>query len=77
LASHYHSSDGAAQVEESREKVVVYSEKSAVKRVGSPSVLPKIPPEQWTKSREREGDEEERFGRRQKRDEPFILDWLL
>lgn len=70
--------DGTAEIEGSREKVVVYSEKSAVRRVGSPSVLPKVPPEAWTKSREREQTEgPQQVERRRKTDEPFFLDWLL
>jgi predicted small lipoprotein YifL len=73
-------SDTAAEGEPvaSREKVSV--ERSQVKRVGTPPIIPQLPPKEWEKDRNANTDDSsasERALKRNTPDKPFVLDWLL
>ena len=59
------------------ESIVTRGETSEVRNVGAPSVLPRIPPKEWTKSRDRQDEGPRRVERRDEPDEPFFLDGLL
>lgn len=54
----------------------VPSEKSSVVRTGYPTVIPQIPPPEWTKPKNPQPTPP-RVKQRVPRDEPFLLDWLL
>jgi predicted small lipoprotein YifL len=61
-----------------REKVFV--ERSQVKRVGTPPIIPKLPPKEWEKDGDSKKDDSpgsERALKRNTPDKPFVLDWLL
>jgi predicted small lipoprotein YifL len=54
-------------------KEKTFTEQSVVRRQAQPSVIPKMPPDEWTKGRETETQPRSKS----KSDEPFILDRLL
>jgi predicted small lipoprotein YifL len=56
------------------QKEKVSTEQSVVRRAAQPSVIPKMPPDEWTKGRE---TEEKPARSKSKSDEPFFLDKLL
>jgi predicted small lipoprotein YifL len=56
------------------QKEKVFTEQSAVRRAASPSVIPKMPPDEW-KSRSTRPEPTAR--EKSKSDEPFFLDKLL
>ncbi|MEX0590839.1 MAG: hypothetical protein WD207_07105 [Xanthobacteraceae bacterium] len=57
----------------------VFTDESAVRSVPSPSILPQIPPEEWSKNREYQSTSQpkSRGKQKEKSDEPFFLDPIL
>jgi predicted small lipoprotein YifL len=58
------------------QKEKVFTEQSVVRRAASPSVIPKMPPDEW-KSRNTQPADQPAARDKSKRDEPFFLDKLL
>jgi predicted small lipoprotein YifL len=67
----------AAGARGASESIVTRGETSQVRNVGTPSVLPQIPPKEWTQSRDRQDEGPRRVERPDEPDEPFFLDGLL
>ena len=62
----------------------IFVEESRITRSGMPGIIPRLPPEEWTKGREyqpartsKPGDAEKRARDAGTPDKPFVLDWLL
>jgi predicted small lipoprotein YifL len=57
----------------------VFTEQSRVQRAPTPSVIPRMPPEEWSRSREYQSTSQPRSRDKQKSktDEPFFLDPIL
>jgi predicted small lipoprotein YifL len=58
------------------QKEKVFTEQSVVRRAASPSVIPKMPPDEW-KGRNSQPADQPTERDKSKRDEPFFLDKLL
>ncbi|HEY7459054.1 MAG TPA: hypothetical protein VH765_09895 [Xanthobacteraceae bacterium] len=54
-----------------------FTEESVVRRAASPSVIPTMPPEEWSKGRNTQPAAQQKSRDKDKPDEPFILDKLL
>jgi predicted small lipoprotein YifL len=64
-----------AQGSQSQQKV--FTEESAVRRASSPSLIPTMPPEEWSKGRNTQPAAQQKTRDKTKPDEPFFLDKLL
>jgi predicted small lipoprotein YifL len=66
----------AAPTTQGAQKQKVFTEQSVVRRAASPSVIPKMPPDEWTKDQRTEPASPATRDK-SKPDEPFFLDKLL
>jgi predicted small lipoprotein YifL len=55
----------------------VFTEESAVRRAASPTLIPSMPPEEWSKGRNTQPATQQKSRDKTKPDEPFFLDKLL
>ena len=73
-------SDAAADGETVGLREKVFVERSQVRNVGTPPIIPRLPPKEWEKDQDAKTDDSRASGRASKRstpDKPFVLDWLL
>jgi predicted small lipoprotein YifL len=59
------------------QKEKVFTEQSVVRRTAQPSVVPNMPPDEWTKGRNTQPAARPATRDKSKSDEPFFLDKLL
>jgi predicted small lipoprotein YifL len=59
------------------QKEKILTEQSVVRRAASPSVIPNMPPDEWTKNRDTQPAARPATRDKSKPDEPFFLDKLL
>lgn len=64
-----------AQGSQAQQKV--FTEESVVRRASSPTLIPTMPPEEWSKGRNTQPAAQQKSRDKTKPDEPFFLDKLL
>jgi predicted small lipoprotein YifL len=66
-----------SQAQTSQSERKVFTEESAVRRTSSPSVIPTMPPEEWSKARTTQQTAPQKSNSKNNPDEPFFLDKIL
>ena len=74
-------SDAAAGGASGESSTKVFTSQSRVEHVGTPNIIPTMPPKQWTKdsksAKDAKSSSPEQRAKTGAPDKPFVLDWLL